>query len=500
MAVLTALAALSALRGNGHLGRVLLAAAATSFVITLIRPAIGHAIERVALRFGHLVGAVLTTVLMGVFWLVLVVPVSLLNRAARIDLLSAIGSCERRPDRRPLPRRAFGRERRLRGHLAGRTLRVVAVVAVVAVAAVAVYEKETTVRAPVDSPFGPAASGPPSGTVYHDTWVVFEARRVSEHLFPGEPWGRDVLLAQDNADMHFQTDDPKYGWRNLDVDVPYTTVVGGHRVTYEIPDPTLTIWLFGGSTVYGFGQRDEHTIASELVREAQAHGHAVRVVNFGVPAYVNWQETQVFEDELGRGERPDLAVFLDGANDMKLAWERELWNLLDASQPTVLAATRALQEQRQAAVDASGYTIADRDCTLPTCGYHDLDREARLAAEQYRMGVEKARRLGRQHGVAVAHFWQPFVATMPPDAPGVATVLDTMDMDADFLAQSQQAVRDAARLSGVHPIDITDMFDNATQPEFFDWAHTNEHGARLEAAVMYRYLDPVIDQLDRASD
>ena len=47
------------------------------------------------------------------------------------------------------------------------------------------------------------------------------------------------------------------------------------------------------------------------------------MVNFGVSAYVNAQEALVFEDRLRSGERPDVALFLDGANEIAVAWERE---------------------------------------------------------------------------------------------------------------------------------------------------------------------------------
>lgn len=81
------------------------------------------------------------------------------------------------------------------------------------------------------------------------------------------------------------------------------------------------IWLFGGSTVFGKGQRDDHTVASELARLAAAGGTPVRVLNFGNPGYTSYQEWQVFERQLASGRRPAVAVFLDGTADLEVQAE-----------------------------------------------------------------------------------------------------------------------------------------------------------------------------------
>ncbi len=44
------------------------------------------------------------------------------------------------------------------------------------------------------------------------------------------------------------------------------------------------------------------------------------------------------------------------------------------------------------------------------------------------------------------------------------------------------------------PIDLTDIFDDVDQPIYFDWSHTNEAGARIEAAAMYEHLRPLLEQ------
>ena len=100
----------------------------------------------------------------------------------------------------------------------------------------------------------------------------------------------------------------------------------GLRKSYEAPldpsRPTVEIQFYGGSTTWGYFNRDIHTIPSEIARLAAAHGLPVKVTNFGVPAYVMAQETILFTEKISHGTRPDIAVFYDGFNEMLNTYEQ----------------------------------------------------------------------------------------------------------------------------------------------------------------------------------
>lgn len=102
--------------------------------------------------------------------------------------------------------------------------------------------------------------------------------------------------------------------------------------------PPLTIWVFGGSTLFGWGLPDQHTLASQLQGELQARipDRQVRVTNFGVPWYNSSHEAALLVANLREApEPPDIALFLDGPNDLShvLAYHNEspLHNQLDAA-------------------------------------------------------------------------------------------------------------------------------------------------------------------------
>jgi|HubBroStandDraft_6_1064221.scaffolds.fasta_scaffold111577_3 lysophospholipase L1-like esterase len=79
---------------------------------------------------------------------------------------------------------------------------------------------------------------------------------------------------------------------------------------------SVTVWTFGGSTMYGSGVPDWATIPSYLSRELNAGAeHCLMVYNFGVEGYVTAQELILLEEQLTAGGHPDMVIFYDGIND-----------------------------------------------------------------------------------------------------------------------------------------------------------------------------------------
>jgi hypothetical protein len=83
------------------------------------------------------------------------------------------------------------------------------------------------------------------------------------------------------------------------------------------PDPARTnIFLFGGSTTFGYGVPDSDTIASQLQDALNStSGTVVSVYNFGTNSFYSSQERAYFEKLASEGQVPDIAIFLDGLNE-----------------------------------------------------------------------------------------------------------------------------------------------------------------------------------------
>jgi lysophospholipase L1-like esterase len=85
---------------------------------------------------------------------------------------------------------------------------------------------------------------------------------------------------------------------------------------WPISAANFNIFLFGGSTMFGYGVTDDETVASRL--QAALAGKTPRpckVYNFGRGHYYSAQERILFEQLLSAGAIPDMVLFMDGLND-----------------------------------------------------------------------------------------------------------------------------------------------------------------------------------------
>jgi hypothetical protein len=85
---------------------------------------------------------------------------------------------------------------------------------------------------------------------------------------------------------------------------------------WPIDRDRFNIFVFGGSTVFGYGVTDDQTIAGYLnQRLKEISNKTFAVYNFGRCSYISTQERILFEQLIISGNIPDLAIFIDGLND-----------------------------------------------------------------------------------------------------------------------------------------------------------------------------------------
>jgi hypothetical protein len=96
---------------------------------------------------------------------------------------------------------------------------------------------------------------------------------------------------------------------------------GFRRIPDQGPWPldpeSFNLFLFGGSTAFGFNIKDDETIAAYLQQtlNKKYKNHKISVYNFGQSGYYSTQERILFERLLAHGNIPHAAIFLDGLND-----------------------------------------------------------------------------------------------------------------------------------------------------------------------------------------
>lgn len=273
-------------------------------------------------------------------------------------------------------------------------------------------------------------------------------------------------------------------------------ITDGRRRTWRAPVPPecrpQTLWMFGGSTLFGEGQRDDHTIPSRIARRAWSDGLALRVENRGVPGDAHWMEVRRFELALASGEDPpDVAVFYDGTNDLRgqidldaegLGGQRLFANDLDA---------RALRDvQRRNSRATAWLRVVRGGPEVPTTAatYIGEDAAARFAARGYAAAGRTGASLAEAAGVERAWFYQPSRASRRPAVPGDGPTGD-LERAAEATFRSLLP-RDA--------VDISDAVDGVDKPLYWDSVHMNEAGAAIVGDAIYERLRPGLER--RASE
>ena len=318
--------------------------------------------------------------------------------------------------------------------------------------------------------------------------------------FEDAPWARNLRLGLLEAWQNLEFNAALGGWRVKDLTSEYINIADGERATTS-PPPELgepvTVWFFGGSAAFGAGQRDAHTLPSELVQRAADDGVALEVHNLAVPATVNWQSAMLLIALLQWEDEPDLVVFYDGANDLALQdvlTERgrggsdEPASLVDGELDEILG-ERAEESGVAADIVPPSDTVTPDETPSPgTAG--------RLVYNRYRNGVEIVRQFCAAASVPVEFFWQPELRIKEPLSEADRDTLADLDVDNATLERARE-ISGAAR-AGLSALDVTDLssaFDGQTQAIYWDTVHTNEVGARIVAGAIYEELEPTLAQL-----
>ncbi len=280
------------------------------------------------------------------------------------------------------------------------------------------------------------------------------------------------------------------------------------------------VWMFGGSTTWGEGQRDGYTIASYLARIAEDEGLSITVENYGLRGWTHFQEMLLFEQQLALRRPPDLAIFYDGANELttqslmtqpvpvhtlaiayaqRLGVGRLSTEVVSKEAPTPGWGAFVAAYQRHSAVnkvfdwlagtpagaapaqteppttDAPSTEGFETDLAVKPDGtiddYQIALQDGLDAGKVYERGKKLTLAISADHGVEPFLFWQPW-----PNSP------DAYQLAKDQLTPST--------------IDISDALD-AVGPEseetvYIDGAHTNEEGARLVAVRIWAEIRPSV--------
>jgi hypothetical protein len=100
---------------------------------------------------------------------------------------------------------------------------------------------------------------------------------------------------------------------------PHGFRISTNQGPWPLDSQAFNIFIFGGSTAYGYGVEDWNTIASHLSNKFKSFPTKKRVYvyNFSRGGHRSNLERMVYEKLLTAGITPNLAIFIDGLNDFE---------------------------------------------------------------------------------------------------------------------------------------------------------------------------------------
>ncbi len=503
------------LLGHTTLAIIVAAIALAVTVASRVSSRLRAGVDRILGFLGYWAGRFLTFVLLGIVQLLIFVPASLWSRLSGCDPLAVSGHNDsasrwlsRPPQRRSLHQRPYADEsyrrlaqpsaqpgslRWIRGALGGLVLLLLADVA-------------------LGSLLGALGNEDVADPTEHH--AGFEPS--AQEALATQAGSRELMLHLTRAGLGDL--DPFTGWRfgpGVTYESPEVNIIDGARRTRSssIDGERAEVWFFGGSTLYGSGQSDLATIPSVLVSLLDDAGVPINAVNFGHPAYANWQQVELLSRELSAQTRPlpDAVVFYDGFNDLVLqthfgVHQEPTHLFFGAATEEPVTDERLAESLRSWWADHSAVAlatgrIADLFDDEPTVQVADIDAApidtidpvaaADAALMIHRRGVDHVQSLARGYGFDTLFFWQPYLYTKSPLTPAEQTLVGIPGYDTDVWLPMTERVRAGL---GSDVIDLSGALDSVESSVYWDFVHTNELGAATIAAEIEPHLREVLSK------
>lgn len=275
----------------------------------------------------------------------------------------------------------------------------------------------------------------------------------------------------------------------------------------------LEIFMFGGSTLWGTGARDNYTIPSLLGKALSEHQIRAKITNFGEGGRVSTQEVIELFLKLQKGNIPDMVIFYDGVNDTFSAFQNGIpgipqneWNrkkefiLLHRSRYKDLDKFFFLSVLERSGIG----TVLKLIMRRIKKGYDN--KEFRFKGKQnieedivkiYLSNMKIVDSLGKAYGFTSIFYWQPVIYTK-----NILTKYEKQEVEAkgkevrEFYDRTYTAMKEQnMKCADYHFYNISDMFAKTDQPFFIDFCHLTEAGNQM---IANRMKDDIIEIISKA--
>jgi lysophospholipase L1-like esterase len=342
-------------------------------------------------------------------------------------------------------------------------------------------------------------------------------RRVIEAGYGGEAWPvqhyREIQALQDRWEPYVYFRQKPFTGQTITIDPE------GLRRTWMPPSSAdrsgkvFKLLMLGGSSLWGYGARDDRTIPSLVARELYDRGYRVELRNLAEIGYVSTQEVVALVRDIQAGYRPDLVIFYDGVNDTTSALlegeagvttneqnRRAEFNILQS--PSRLGTSLIMRLVRDSATYRFAQVLGRRlggamrtEGRLPSV--KGVDGLAPEVVRRYRANIALVEKLGREFGFEPLFYWQPVVFDKGELTPYEAEEALKFEWARGFFHEVHGAIRDSTDLRGDARFhDLSRLFSGTPELIFIDYCHTTESGNQRVADAIARDAIEILRVVD----
>lgn len=345
-------------------------------------------------------------------------------------------------------------------------------------------------------------------TYFHPETQVDYPRAAPFYPYADSTWFEGWVDQRDAALRDAWVYHPYRGWAMRGFAVPGITV--GPDGLRAIPGGTIgsgrdTVYLLGGSAIWGFESRDSGTVGAFAAGGLRDRGiDNVTLVSLAQVGYNLTQEIAALTERLRAGQRPAVVVFVDGVNEVGHFVEGDpLWGVYGQR----LIERRIALGKRTAMEEVLGFghhsELVSRIGAALNAGPPRGDpapvATCDTVGQRYAASVRMVEALGSEFGFAPVFVWQPTLATTgkplsyyegyrlrweAQEAWHIAPLLERCSAVVDSL----MGLRPRSRYHGLGA-----LYDRDTVTVFLDgYGHLTLWGSALLGDSIAGLVDPVL--------
>jgi len=268
----------------------------------------------------------------------------------------------------------------------------------------------------------------------------------------------------------------------------------GPEITKEKPENTFRVFLVGGSTAFGAGATsDDSTITGFLQKKFDnlKLPKKIQIINAGISSSTSFEETYYIKHTLIQLE-PDLIIIYDGFNDAQ-------YRVL--SDPII--------SKNEEVKESDEFKFKNFPFYRTPWVIHDLlssrtphnDNSKRVDNDStetiislWKSRVKEICQLGKEKEFTTVIAVQPSLITGSKNL---------SDYEFQYIAKTDLDFATSATLKGMKnslkgfdskcmSVDLSNIFDDITDPIYLDIVHVNDNGNKIVAEKLYNILLPVI--------